>query len=310
MKCTVCNLNQTKEIDRALLTGVTLTSLSRKYGLSISALHRHKDHLHKKMHRAETRLQASLHQGFFFKLNTLLDLAMQTALTASADGNSRLFLQAGSLGSRIINQMTKMDVQLEPEMVYCLMASPKWNMTDSLLPGAFQALSDTRQTLATDLLAPCADPEPELVPDQAQTSLDEASFPDLETLLQSGDLDDQSRDLLYKEFPSLVQRQTAQPEPADDKLENKWEKTGKSPKYSRHSDEIYEGYLRDIEREKNVGSAAILPLNSCPGRYPVNISTLETRNSELGTPANRPKNLPDRHREEDFGNPRKIKGCS
>jgi hypothetical protein len=264
MKCPVCNLNQTREINRALLTGATLTSLKQKYGLSLSALQRHKDNLIQKMCRAEERLQASLRQGFFCKLNTLLDLAMQNAFTANADGNSRLFLRAGSLASRLINQMQKLDFALEPEMVYCLLASPTWNMTDSLLPGAFQALSDTRQTLATDLLAPCADQDPEPASDPAQTSPDETENSDLETLVQTAALDDRGRDLLQKVFPGLV------PQPSQPKTENrlfkKWETTGKLPGKTPCLEDYNEEYQEDMLCEKIAGKSSELPLSTSVGR--------------------------------------------
>jgi hypothetical protein len=266
MKCTVCQHNQIKEIDRALLTGATLTSLNQKFGLSTSALHRHKDHLHKKMSRAEAGLEVSLRQGFFFKLNTILDQAMQTALTASTEGNSRLFLRAGSLASRLINQMHKLDFALEPEMIYCLLASPTWNMTDSLLPGAFQALSDTRQTLATDLLAPCADLDPEPASDLAQTSPDETEISDLETLVQTADLDDRSRDLLRKIFPSLV------PEPIQSTTENhpfkKWEITGKLPGKSPCLEDNNQEYQEDILCEKNAGKSSASPPSAAQPEAP------------------------------------------
>ena len=53
MPCIVCNHNQIKDIDRALLTGATLTSLSQKYGFTTSALHRHQEHLMQKMAQAQ-----------------------------------------------------------------------------------------------------------------------------------------------------------------------------------------------------------------------------------------------------------------
>jgi hypothetical protein len=52
MPCIVCKHNQIRDIDRALLTGATLTSLSPKYGFSPAALHRHQEHLVQKMARA------------------------------------------------------------------------------------------------------------------------------------------------------------------------------------------------------------------------------------------------------------------
>jgi hypothetical protein len=162
--CTVCRHNQVKDIDRALLTGASLTSLSKKYGFGASALHRHQEHLKQKMARAQNRFHDGLHQGLLCKLNLVLELVLGVVRGAKAGEDFKLFLQASREVTRIISLMLKMKVPLEPEMIYCLMASPQWDLQDSLLPNAFQALSATRQTLAVNLFAPCPDPEPELIP--------------------------------------------------------------------------------------------------------------------------------------------------
>jgi hypothetical protein len=57
MPCTVCSHNQVKDIDRALLSGAKLVPLSQIYGLSKSAMHRHKTHLQEKIRQAKKRLQ-------------------------------------------------------------------------------------------------------------------------------------------------------------------------------------------------------------------------------------------------------------
>jgi hypothetical protein len=164
MPCIVCKYNQIKDIDRALLTGATLTSLSQKYGFSTSALHRHQEHLMQKMARAQKRFHDGLHQGLFCKLNIVLEMVLGVVRGAKAGEDFKLFLQASREVTRLISLMLKMDVQLEPEMIYCLMASPQWDLQDSLLPNSFQALSETRQTLKVNLYAPCPDPEPETIP--------------------------------------------------------------------------------------------------------------------------------------------------
>ncbi len=160
MKCTVCNHNHIKDIDRALLTGATLTFLTQKYGFSKSAVHRHKTHLLDKMRQVKKRLQDSLDQGYLFKLNTFLELSLHNARTATAEVNFKAANQATREGTRIINFMTKMAVQLDQELVYCLMSSLQWALQDSLLPDAFQALADTRQTMSVNLFSPLSGTSP------------------------------------------------------------------------------------------------------------------------------------------------------
>ena len=58
MPCTICQHPKRQAIDQALITGsATLAALSQEYGLSTSALHRHKAHLQAKVNRAKDQLQ-------------------------------------------------------------------------------------------------------------------------------------------------------------------------------------------------------------------------------------------------------------
>ena len=159
MLCTVCNHPQRQAIDRALLSrSATLAQLSQQHDLSQSALHRHKQHLLKKMLHTQNRFQDSLREGYLFILNTFLELVMRTAQTAGAEGNSRLVLQAARQGAGIIKFMAKLDVSLHPDTVYRLLASPQWADQGSLLPTDPQIFAGSHQTLADSLFSSCPEP--------------------------------------------------------------------------------------------------------------------------------------------------------
>ena len=165
MPCFVCKHNQVKDIDRALLSGVSLSHLSQTYGFSTQALLAHQEQLRQKMARADKRFHDGLRQGLFCKLNIVLEMVLGVVRGARAGEDFKLFLQASREFTRIVSLMLKMDVHLEPEMIYCLMASPQWDLQDSLLPNSFQALAQTRQTLKVNLYAPCPEPAPETTPE-------------------------------------------------------------------------------------------------------------------------------------------------
>ena len=110
------------------------------------------------MARAKKRFHDGLHQGLFCKLNIVLEMVLGVVRGAKAGEDFKLFLQASREVTSLISLMIKMDVQLEPEMIYCLMASPQWDLQDSLLPNSFQTLSQTRQTLKVNLFAPARNP--------------------------------------------------------------------------------------------------------------------------------------------------------
>ena len=124
MKCTVCNHPQLHDIDQALLAeNATFAALSQKYGLSISALFRHKRMLQNKMRRPKNACSIPA-PGNPFSIQRFLELTRQIVRTARADGDSRLVLQAIREGTRILNFITKLDVQFDPDTVYRILASP------------------------------------------------------------------------------------------------------------------------------------------------------------------------------------------
>jgi hypothetical protein len=165
MSCIICNHPKRQEIDQALVAGsATLNALCQEYGLSISALNRHQAHLRAKVSRARNQLQNNLFQSCYFWLSQALEMAMQTAQTAMAEGNSKLVLQALAQGSRFIKIIQKHDFQLDDGMVYDILTSPQWASQNTLLPHDPNIMAKSRQSLAGTFAAPCPDGPPPAVP--------------------------------------------------------------------------------------------------------------------------------------------------
>ena len=223
MKCTVCTHPQLHDIDQALLAeNATFAALSRKYALSISALFRHKRMLKNKMARAEERLQHLRNQEILFQHNEFLESTRQIVRTAQADGDTRQVLQAIREGSRILNFMTKLEVQFDPDTVYRLLASPQWVSQDSLFPTDPGLIIGTRQALADDFFFPC----PEIPPDPQLDAWDDADAAAAD-LAQTSCLETQNLEL---EIPHTRMTSEAPPEaPA----ENRKLATANRPKIQR-----------------------------------------------------------------------------
>ncbi len=306
MKCTVCQHPQRHDIDRALLAGnATFAALSQQYRLSISALFRHKKLLKLKMAEARDRLQDNLHQGCLFQFNEFLEATRQFVRTAGADGNTRQALQAVCAGTRILNFITKLDVNLDQDTVYRIMASPQWATQDSLLPTDPRIITDTHQALAHDLFFRCPEPPPALdaaaeaeendaAAKTPEISLLETRNPEPETLLANLNLE-----LLQKVFPSLdltvADAQQTAPK-------NQREKSAKLPKKTLHGEQYNEQYHEDMPSGKKVpkkAGAVVRPACEAPGqglrktgngqrptveKPKTDNQQLETPNSELETP--------------------------
>ena len=155
MNCTVCNHSQSRDIDLALLAGKTLRALKQQFGLSRSALHRHKNHLLDKVDQAKARTAKNLRLGYLFQLNAYNKAAAATVAAAQAEGNSRLTLQAANSGARIITAMARFEVDLDRETTYRLLTAPEYVQPDCLLPDDPHILAGPRRTLARSLTSDC-----------------------------------------------------------------------------------------------------------------------------------------------------------
>jgi hypothetical protein len=158
MKCSVCSHPQCHDIDLALLAGnATLDALRERFGLSRSAIQRHKRHLLDKVDRAEARIEKNLRLTYLFQLNAYQEAAAATVAAAQAQGNARLTIQAANSGTRIVNAMARLQASLGRETTYRLLAAPEWVQSGCLLPGDPHLLTGPRRALAQGLFSSCPD---------------------------------------------------------------------------------------------------------------------------------------------------------
>ena len=241
MPCTVCNHPQRQAIDLALLNrSATLAGLSRQHHLSQSALHRHKQHLQKKMLATQNRFQDTLREGCLFILSSFLEMVCRAAQTAGAEGNSRLLLQAVRQGTGIIKFMAKLDFALDPDTVYRLLDSFQWAEPGSLLPTDLHFIVGSRQALADALLSPCPEPSDQdesLAAGQGA----ETALPDL------ADLNPENLQALLAGLSQSLDSCGCDPYPA------KREKGGKKPGKTPPRRDIYHKYQQDNKIEKISG---------------------------------------------------------
>ena len=203
MPCTICQHPQRQEIDQALVVGSsTLAALGQEYGLSTSALHRHKAHLQAKVNRAKDQLQDNLRQGCIFWLSQALEMTMQTAKAAQAEGDGKIVLQAASQVTRLIKIILKQDLHLDDRVIYAILASPEWSTQAGLLPEDPRIMAMSRQHLAEALSSPC----PET------------------TAASPSPVSQENLDCIQQLFPDLASSTTSTPKPG-----KVWEKSGKLP---------------------------------------------------------------------------------
>ncbi len=144
-------------------------------------------------------------------------------------------------GTRILNFITKLDVQFDQDTVYRLLASPQWVSQDSLLPTDPGIITGSHQTLADDLFFPCPEPPPDwddhAAEAEAEAEEDETGEPSSSwprTAPKAAD----TGTLPLKNSPAPDPLQTSRPEiaiccfPLDLTPKNQREKSAKLPKKS------------------------------------------------------------------------------
>jgi hypothetical protein len=264
MSCTICQHPQRQAIDQALIAGsATLAALGQQYNLSTSALHRHKAHLQAKVNRAKDQLQENLRQGCLFWLSQALEMSMQIAQAAQAEGNVRVVLQAIRQGTSLIRIILKQDLHLDDRVIYEILASPQWATQTTLLPQDPRIMSLSRQSLTGALASPC--------PETADPSLSPSSPEDLDL------------NALQEVLATLVQSPVTQPKP-ENRLLNGRDKSGKSAGKTLAKKDNNEKYQEDKLWEKITGIMAAPALSR--------IAPVETLFPELDKSGTIPTNIP------------------
>jgi hypothetical protein len=160
-KCTVCHHPQHLEINQAILSGdFTLAALRQKYGLSSSALQRHKDHIEVKMSRTRRRLREIREQASLLLLNDVLEQVRRGIAAAEAQGNYLAVFRGSHVASRIIHQLNRMEGDMKLDTLHRLISSPAWVPRASLLPTDPGLITDLHQALLDGVFLPCPEASP------------------------------------------------------------------------------------------------------------------------------------------------------
>ena len=163
-------------------------------------------------------------------------------------------LQALGHGTRIITLILKQDFQLDPKVVFGILASDQWATQTGLLPHDPQIMALSRQSLTGTLTAPCPENEPD------------SSSP-----ISPEDLDRLQENLLSL-AQQVVQPQTGHPKLAtDSRLGQQREKGGKLPgkipaskknDEKNQEDELYEKIIGMMGSPLSAGNLLHETLNS------------------------------------------------
>jgi len=166
--CIVCRHNQTKDIDRALLAGATLSSSAGSTASTPRPCNAIRSTCPEKWPRPKNASTTACTR--VCSANLILSWNWSSVSSGRQGGEDfKLFLQASREVTRLISLMHKMQVHLEPELIYCLMPLPV-DLQDSLLPMPSRPCPPPpdpgRQPLRS-----CPEPEPYQTRQRPQSSI-------------------------------------------------------------------------------------------------------------------------------------------
>jgi transposase-like protein len=126
-RCTVCDHPERHGIDKALVTGAPYRSVARRYGLSESAVYRHKtEHLPAQLLKAREVEEAARADDLLDQVRNLQAHALDIREHAEETGDLRTALAAISQARGNLELLGKLAGELDERPVVNFNVSPEW----------------------------------------------------------------------------------------------------------------------------------------------------------------------------------------
>ena len=136
-RCTVCDHPETHSIDKTLVTGASYRSVAKRFGLSESAVYRHKtEHLPAHLLKAREVEELTRADDLLEQVRNLQTRALDILERAEETGELRTALAAISQARGNLELLGKLAGQLDERPVVNLNVSPEWLELRAVIVGA------------------------------------------------------------------------------------------------------------------------------------------------------------------------------
>jgi hypothetical protein len=136
-RCTVCDHPERHGIDEALVTGAPYRSVAKRFGLSESAVYRHKvEHLPAHLLRAKEVEEAAKADDLLDQVRNLQAHALDILGRAEEAGDLRTALAAISQARGNLELLGKLAGELDERPVVNVLVSPEWLELRAVIVGA------------------------------------------------------------------------------------------------------------------------------------------------------------------------------
>jgi transposase-like protein len=138
-RCTVCDHPQRHGIDKALVTGAPYRSVAKRFGLSDSAVYRHKtEHLPTHLLKAREAEEVAQADDLLEQVRNLQTHALDILNRAEKAGDLRTALAAISQARGNLELLGKLAGELDERPVVNLNISPEWLELRAMIIGALE----------------------------------------------------------------------------------------------------------------------------------------------------------------------------
>lgn len=150
--CTICNHDRRSAIDRALIQGEPFRHIAEQFGLSSTALQRHKaDHIPPKLAQAQEAKQVSDADQLLREVKALRGKSVQLLQAAESAGDYRTALMGIREARSCLELLAKLQGQLDDRPVVNVVLSPQWVTLRTVILRALIPYPDARASLADAL---------------------------------------------------------------------------------------------------------------------------------------------------------------
>jgi hypothetical protein len=138
-RCTVCAHLQRQDIDELLVSGGPYRSIAKRFGLSESAVYRHKtEHLPVHLSKARAANEVAQADNLLDQVRNLQGHALDILERAEKTGDLRTALAAISQARGNLELLGKLAGELDERPVVNLILSPEWLELRTVIVGALE----------------------------------------------------------------------------------------------------------------------------------------------------------------------------
>ena len=150
-RCTVCAHPQAEEISMEILQGTTLRAIADKYGLSLTSVHRHKQHIPRQLAVSHEAQKVAKADGVMLRMAELDQRADTIYRQAAEQNDPELALKALKELRGITELYAKMAGEISTKTVNNFIVTPEWASLRGVLLRALSPYPDARKAVVEAL---------------------------------------------------------------------------------------------------------------------------------------------------------------